>query len=182
MAGPLLFFLSALKQGDVKNWLGTEITDALTKGGKLALLNKLTRDIGAAPQTERDSTVGEWKSYPVPLQTNGQFQTLTLHVHSEGKGSSSDGEPDQTSGKVRFLIDVRMSSLGLLQLDGLVRPKKLDMIVRSESALPPGVPQDLRDSYTKAIDAMGFTGSLSFQTGRQHWLEPRKQIPQSLVT
>ena len=30
--------------------------------------------------------------------------------------------------------------------------------------------------------AMGYTGSLSFQTGKQHWLSPRKEIPQSLTT
>lgn len=182
LAGPLLFFLSALKQGDAKGWLGSEAADALTKGGKIELLTKLVRDMNASPQTERDPTVGEWKSYPVPLQMNGQMQTLTLHVHGEGHNANTGGEQSAAPNHVRFLIDVRMSRLGQIQLDGLVRPKKLDMIVRSESPLPPGLPQDLRHTYLSTIEAIGFTGGLSFQTGRQHWLSPRKEMPQSVVT
>src|SRR5262249_55033986 len=95
MAGPLLFFLRALKQGDVKNWFGSDAADALTKGGKLELLAKLARDMGAATQTEYDPTVGEWKSYPVPLHNNGEFQALTLHVHADGRGASSKAGEDK---------------------------------------------------------------------------------------
>jgi hypothetical protein len=182
LAGPLLFFLSALKQGDAKGWLGGDAADALMKGGKMELLAKLARDMGTMPQTERDASVGEWKSYPVPLQINGQFQTLTLRVHADGRGTAQAEAANAAPHQVRFLIDVRMSRLGPMQLDGLVRPKKLDMIVRSESALPPGLPQDLRGTYLNTLEALGLTGSLSFQNGRQNWLVPRKQTPQSVVT
>ncbi len=182
LAGPLLFFLSALKQGDVKSWLGKDATEILTKAGKIELLTKLMREIGSSVQTERDPAVGEWKSYPVPLHNNGQFQTITLHVHADGRGAGSDKTQPQNPDHVRFLIDVNMSRLGLIQLDGLVRPKKLDMIIRSAAALPTGLPQDLRNSYLSGIEAMGFTGSLSFQTGKQNWLVPRAETPQSLLT
>lgn len=181
LSGPLLFFLSALKQGDVKGWLGGDAMDSLTKAGKLELLARLLRDMGETTQTQRDPTVGEWKTYPIPMHNNGQLQTLTLHVHADGQKSSSEGAEGVASRQTRFLIDVNMSRLGLMQLDGLVRPKKLDMIVRSQSILPPGLPQDLRSTYLRTLEAMGYTGGLSFQTGRQHWITPRKETPQSAM-
>ena len=181
LTGPLLFFLSALRQGDAKGWLGSEATDNLIRNGKLELLTKLGHAMSESGQTESDPAVGEWKSYPVPLHNHGQFQTLTLHVHEDGRGKSSAGTPGDTPKQVRFLIDVNMSRLGSMQLDGLARPKKLDMIVRSEGPLPPGLPQELRNGYLKTMEALGYTGGLSFQTGRLHWLSPRKDSPQSVV-
>jgi hypothetical protein len=177
LAGPLLFFLSALKRGDAKGWLGSDAAEALTRGGKLDLLNKLGQYMGNSVQTEHDPAVGEWKSYPIPLHQFGQFQTMTLHVHEDG-GREASTKSSRATDQIRFVIDVNMSRFGPMQLDGLVRPKKLDMIVRSEVILPPGMPQELRTSYLTTIEALGYTGSLSFQTGRQHWITPRKTTPQ----
>lgn len=181
LAGPLLFFLSALKQGDAKSWLGNNAADVLSKSGKMELLAKLAHDFGKEPETLRDATVGEWKSYPVPLHYQGEFQTVKLYVHSDTQKKKSDDTGNSAPNQVRFLIDVRMSKFGPMQLDGLVRPKKLDMIVRSEAALPSGLPNDLRKTYLNTIEAFGFTGSLSFQTGKQSWLTPQKGMPQSAV-
>ena len=182
LAGPLLLFLNALKKGDIKSWLGDEVSDALGKAGKMGLISKFASDMNAATQTMRDAHVGEWKSYPLPLLNNGQFQAAMLHVHADGRGAASASGAESAAQNVRFLIDMRMSRLGPMQLDGLVRPKKLDMIVRSESALPPGLPQDLRQSYIKTLEAAGFAGSLSFQIGHQNWIAPYNIKPKNLVT
>lgn len=182
LAAPLLFFLHALKQGNPQSWLGKDNVEILTKANKMALLSKLTHDLSASVHTERDPTVGEWKSYPVPIYTQQQFQNITLHVHGDGHQQTSTGVDGDKPKQVRFLIDTHMSRLGPIQLDGLVRPKKLDMILRSESSLPAGLPQDLRTSYIKTIEAIGFTGSLSFQIGKQNWIVPHKENSQSLVT
>lgn len=180
LAGPLLFFLNVLKQGDVKGWLGKDVSETLTKSGKLQLIAKLTQELNSSAETTRDQAVGEWKSYTVPLLNNGQFQNMKLHVHADQQGQSQKEEANKAK-QVRFVIDVRMSQLGAMQLDGLVRPKKLDMILRSETSLPPGLPQDLRKSYIDMISALGFAGSLSFQLGKQGWVEPRKETQQSVV-
>ena len=181
ISAPLMFLLHALKQGDAKSWLGKETTETLTKAGKLSLLSKLAHDMNTSTQTAHDPVVGEWKTYPIPMLSNSQFQAVTLSVHADSKQSSPDNTEGNTPNRVRFLIDVRMSHLGPIQLDGLVRPQKLDMIVRSESQLPPGLPQDLRNAYITTLEAHGFTGSLSFQLGKQNWIEPRKETHQSVV-
>jgi hypothetical protein len=68
-----------------------------------------------------------------------------------------------------------MNRLGALQLDGLSRPKQLDIIIRSETPLPMNLPAELREHYIKTLDALGMTGTIGFQTGRQNWIVLEEQ-------
>lgn len=175
LPGALLFLLSAFTQGDVRSFLGSKATDALMRAGKAGFIGKLTQDVQeAGQQPMHDTVVGEWRSYPLPLYQNGHFQTLTLYVHSDhGRHGEKDGKKPDTS-HMRFLIDVRFSRLGAVQLDGFVQKRKLDMIVRSELPLPSQLPQELRLAYTNILSAVNYVGSLNFQIGKQHWLNFKK--------
>jgi hypothetical protein len=182
LTGALLFLFSAFKQGNAKSWLGDDLSDKLTQAGKQSLLTSISRELGEAGQLTHDGTVGEWRSYPIPLFAQQQFQALNLYVHNDQKEhqKSNDGRPGNTK-KVRFLIDMRLSKLGAMQIDGFVQPKKLDMILRSESLLPEGMHNDLRLSYIKALEAVGYSGSLNFQVGRQHWMRMQRSGSQAII-
>ncbi len=170
LPGALLFFMSAFKQGNVRTWLGDDAVDALNRAGKFELLSKLSQDLSNAGQEARDATVGEWKSYPIPLHNNGQFQVMNFYVHGDGGGQNSFAADTSKKLHTRFVIDVRMSQLGPMQLDGFIQRRKLDLMVRSEHVLPKELHSELRQVYTNAISAIGYAGSLNFQVGRQHWL------------
>jgi hypothetical protein len=83
---------------------------------------------------------------------------------------------------MRFLIDVRMSRLGPMQLDGFLRSRQLDIIVRSENPLPPWLNEDLRRTYTKTMEAIGYVGGLNFQNGRQGWLNVQQPAAGKAIT
>lgn len=170
LPGALLFLLGAFKQGNLRAWLGGDAVDTLDYLGKNEIINHLTKDLGTAGQPAQDSVVGNWKTYPIPLYAQNHLQELALHVHSDRDSSKDEADKTAVRGKIRFLIDMRLSKLGALQLDGFVQAKKLDMVLRSENPLPEGLHHELRASYIKALDAVGFTGTLNFQLGRQHWL------------
>jgi hypothetical protein len=178
LPGTLLFFLSAIRQGDVRSWLGNGALDLLTRAGKAELVGKLMQEFQSASQSVRDNVVGEWRAYTVPLHDNNQFAALHFYVHGERERHASNPGGDKSKpvnpGQVRFLIDVRMSRLGAMQLDGFLRPRQLDIIVRSEIRLPPGLDNELRTSYAKTLAAIGYNGGLGFQTGRQGWLNMQK--------
>jgi hypothetical protein len=110
-----------------------------------------------------------------------------IHIHGEhrhrggGKNSGGDGnKPSPT--QTRFLIDVRMSRLGPMQLDGFLRTRQLDVIVRSENPLPVWLNQDLRQSYTRTMEAIGYNGGLNFQHGRQGWLNIQRPAAGAAIT
>ena len=178
LPGALLFLFSAFKQGNVGNWLGKEATDHLLRAGKENILRSLAQELGSAGQPVQDAVVGEWKSYPLPLYAQQQFQALTLYVHNDRDGQKDQrGGKAADKGKIRFLIDMRLSKLGSMQIDGFVQPKKIDMILRSETMLPTGLPNDLRSAYIRAVEAVGYAGSLHFQVGRKHWMMMQQSAP-----
>jgi hypothetical protein len=183
LPGALLLLFSAFKQGNVRSWLGNSATDALTRDGTPDIINKLSRELSDSGQLVQDPVVGEWKSFPIPLYAQQQFQALTLYVHND-RNNQHERAPTapQFSGKLRFLIDMRLSKLGALQVDGFVQPKKLDMILRSETLLPEGLHNELRLAYIKAVDAVGYTGTLNFQVGHQHWMVMQRTNQRGIVT
>jgi hypothetical protein len=186
LPGALLFFMTALKQSSVRSWLGDDAVDALSRAGKYELLSKLTQDLARSGQDVSDPVVGDWKSYPVPLQNNGQFQILNFYVHGDG-GRQQDGQSISATEEARkkhtrFLIDVQMSKLGSMQLDGFIQPKKLDIIVRSEHVLPEGMHNELRQVYIKSLGGINYAGSLNFQVGRHHWLVIQNAKAQAAIT
>jgi len=179
LPGTLLFFLSAINQGDLRSWLGDNAVDALMRAGKVSLIAKLADDMQQSVQSARDPVVGEWRTYSVPLYDNNHLAMFYFHIHSEhrrhgqpqGKG---EGEGKTVPSQVRFLIDVRMSRLGDMQLDGFLRPKRLDIMMRSERELPPGFDRDLRGAYARTMEAIGYTGAINFQSGRMGWINVQK--------
>lgn len=183
LPGALMFLFNAFKQGNLRSWLGDDATDSLLHMGKADLVASLTRELSDAGQSAQDPVVGEWRSYPIPLYAQQQFQALTLHVHSERDARQNKrDDADSAPTKIRFLIDMRLSKLGAMQVDGFVQPKKLDMILRSETTLPEGLHNELRSSYIRAMGAVGYTGTLNFQVGRRHWMMMQQSSPPGVVT
>ena len=182
LPGALLFLLSAFKQGNVRDWLGDNTVDILANAGKSDVVRRLSRELSDAGQPAQDAVVGEWRTYPIPLYAGQQFQSLTLYVHSDRDARKDKSQNTARDGKIRFVIDMRMSKLGAMQIDGFVQKKKLDMILRSENVLPEGLHMELRRGYIKALDAVGYMGTLNFQVGRHHWMVMQKSAPPGIVT
>lgn len=172
LPGALLFFFSALKQSSVRTWLGSDAVDALSRSGKFELLNKITEDIHNTGKDVADPVVGTWRSYPVPIHINNYFQHLNFYVHNGYDRNQNSDSTASTSSKYhkRFVIDVSLSQMGALQLDGFTQPKKLDLTVRSEHPLPEGIHQELRQVFNNALTSIDYAGSLYFQVGRKNWL------------
>ncbi|MDR3450514.1 MAG: hypothetical protein P4M15_12360 [Alphaproteobacteria bacterium] len=175
LPGTLMLLFGAFRQADPRGMLGDNAASTLMRMGKPELIAALARDLGGSGQVAQDAVVGEWRTYPIPLYSGQAFQALTLYVHDGAKDRQGrQSGAAQAPGKIRFVIDMRLSKLGAMQLDGFVQPKKLDMILRSEHGLPEGLHQHLRGAYIKAMGAVGFAGSLNFQVGRNHWMVMNK--------
>lgn len=179
LPGTLLFMLSALSQGDFKDWLGKSTLEKLSKTDSLGLLEKLAGELAQNSGVARDTTVGEWKSLAVPFYDSEQYQLLRFYVRNDkqqGQQKEQSGNRP-TSPQTRFLIEISLSRLGAMQVDGLAQTKKLDLVMRSERPLPPTLPNELRSLYITTLEAIDFTGSIRFQTGRQNWIHMHQDNP-----
>jgi hypothetical protein len=163
----VLFFLAALRAGDLRNWLGIEPVRILQRF-RPDLMARLRDDFGRLSRLAEEPVSGDWRVALVPLHTGGEIERARLFMRNHG------GE-DETKGTrgLRFVVDVTLSRIGRLQLDGLVRAKgkRLDLIVRTESPMPARMHNDIRRIFEEANDLTGIAGGLSFQAAPPDFVE-----------
>jgi hypothetical protein len=82
-------------------------------------------------------------------------------------GKNGEGHDAQAN---RFLIDLTLSRIGDLQLDGLVRPRRFDLILRTHMPLPPDMRHEIGQLFHNSVETLGMVGTVSFQAGTQGWV------------
>ncbi|MCG5243663.1 hypothetical protein MCW82_28205, partial [Azospirillum doebereinerae] len=171
LTAALTFFLSAMRGGDAQGWLGNDASSALEKGGHGDLLARLDREFEGLKREAAEPMPGDWRPYTVPMMDANGPRPIKLHVHPlKGDEEGGEGREKSKPGS-RFLIDVDLSRLGPVQLDGLVRPNHFDLILRSHVALPPELRVELIQVFADSVRALGYTGGLSFQSGAKSWVK-----------
>ncbi len=160
LAANMIFFLKALGRGHFKNWADDRTLKALGKA-KPGLLNKLENDFEQLSKKAKTTNSTDWKIAYVPMQDQGQIHQIRIaqrdHQNEEKDGKDEPG--------VRFVIDLELSRLGSLQLDGLAKDKarKFELIMRSKSALPGYVRKQIHEIFENGMQTIGFDGKISFQ-------------------
>lgn len=170
LGGALLFLFAAFRQGDVRGWLGEKSVTALERAGKHAELEHALEDLRLARGQANDAQVGTWHSFHVPVFDQTQMSLLNFYVHRDTAHDEDEQPERQRQGKTRFLIDVTFTRLGAMQFDGFIRPRQLDLILRSEQTLPDDLQKDLHAIFASALSAMDYAGTLNVQNGRQGWM------------
>lgn len=166
LAGTLLFFLGALYRG---NWPGPATIAALNEAGQGKLTKRLGEDIAALRRLAEDQTTGDWQVLTLPLLL-GNFP-LAIRLYLQRRPAAANAKEG-----IRFAIEAELSRLGPVQLDCLVRDKRLILVLRSHRALGPELRQELRALFQRAIGPSGLGGDLSFATAATFLVSPLDQM------
>ena len=162
LAGSLLFLLGGLYGGD---WPGSAVGAALAAGDHAKLAQRLAEDAAELRRLSADPATGDWRVLTLPLLAGSMVLPLRLFM----RRPKSSLQADETT---RFAIEVELSQLGPLQLDGLLRGTYLILVVRSHRGLPAGLRADATAAYRKALRDWGLGGDLSFATAATFALAP----------
>lgn len=173
MAANMIFFMRALRTGDLNDLLGKDARIAIERSGRANSVKRATADL---EQIARANDSGnEWSVYPIPLGVGGQrIEPIRLYVRQaedDASGQKSDGKAKPT----RFLIDLDLTKLGRIQLDGLARLPKLELLVRSEAPLDPSLQQPLKRLFADVTSARGIQGAMNFQVAPP--IDPMVAVP-----
>lgn len=170
-----LFFVAAIRSGDVSGWLGDKTVDTLRRLGKSDLLSRLSRDVAGLQRTAAEPA-GEWRANALPMMWDGQMHKMMLYYRHDDK---NEKEGEESRRGTRFIFDLNLNRLGAVQLDGLHRQNRLDLIVRTRSALSPVMQQTMRRTYIEALGQSGISGELSFQNKPGQFV--RVEMPKKAV-
>ena len=157
-----LLFLSALKGGDIQTWIGAEAAHAIERA-RGDLLPRITEEFRQAARNADEPLVGDWRFVPVPFWDGAELRPIRLFTRPY-RGKNENDKPGKRIG-TRFIVDLDLTRLGRLQLDGLVREgnKRFDLIVRSVELFPEFMRDDIRRLFAESCELVGMKGGASFQ-------------------
>jgi hypothetical protein len=167
MPAAALLFIAAAKAGDLTAWLGDKKIDALQKLGGKSLLGRLSTDGQQTARLAADPLPGtDWRALPLPMFWQNEIEKITLYFKKNEENQQNQGDGEQT----RFIFDLSLSRIGEMQIDGLMRGQRLDLIVRSQSPFSQGMQAHMKQLYHAAIEEVSLTGDLSFQGDPRAWV------------
>jgi hypothetical protein len=163
--GPaVMLFAAALKSGELQTWLGEKKLEMIQKLGKDSLLSRLSGETSSL-SGGNDAPATEWKSFPIPLLWQNEISKILFHVRKE----PSENEQENAEGGTRFVMDLSLTRMGDVQLDGLVRGKRLDLVVRTELPVSSLMQEAMATAYASALDGTDIYGEIGFQSDRTNW-------------
>ena len=159
-----LFFVAALRLGQVENWLGDKTLNALKDSGKTALIDRLSGDFSRIAGQSTETIAGQWKALTLPMLYDGQVSNIQLFIRGDEDTDKGTEESGTKGEQTRFILDLELSNMGPLQLDGYLTPQTLDIIFRTHHALPTEMRRDMMRLFSDAVEMVNLKGGISFQS------------------
>jgi hypothetical protein len=174
----LLVFIAALRGGDFRGWLGRDNVSKLEDNGHGSLIRKAEGEFLSLGKQFGETQPGQWQTLFFPLAVHGQVEQVRFFLKRDKK-QKNDRE-GTTEDDTRFIVELDLSQMGELQLDGFVRkdPKSLefDLYVRTRTQLDDAIRHDIFTIYNQMAELTGYKGQLAFQTVQEFPVRPLEEI------
>ncbi len=169
-AAAIMSFVQAMRSGETRQWPGDTLLRAIERASPRGahLAAQLGAEIDDLARTARSDVTPEWRMLPLPWQNDGRVERLRM-VFREIDGDDEAEKRKGGGGGTRFLVDLDLSRLGPLQLDGIFKGDKrsLDLMIRTKTPLSEDIRRDLGGVFANSNAAMNLVGNLTFQVVRK---------------
>ena len=164
MAANILFFISALRGGDIRNWLGNQAGRRIQNNSP-ELYARLAEEYNQLGRSVRETNTGDWRTTLIPLFNGSEFEFFQMNFRSGANDPNKKDDEDFA----RFIVDLELSKLGRIQLDGLIssKGKQFDLFVRSAIPFTKSMRRDLNKIFSECIEITGLSGNIIMQSALQ---------------
>lgn len=160
LAAGLATFLRARLGDDGTQWPGPDLRRALEAAGRPELVARLEQGFAELARLAPGND-GNWRSVILPLLDEHALHQARLAVRRDPPKGQMPA--DDRPASVHFLLDVELSRLGAMQLDGLVRGKRFDLMLRTHKPLDRFMQREIESLFAEAKSATGLAGEIFFQ-------------------
>jgi len=151
--------VALLTRGALADWLNPDVARLLQGSNRHALLSRLGDDFAHMARLAGEPTNSDWRVAMIPLVHEGALHQVRLYLRRRQR----DEDTDTLGLSTRFVIEAALSHLGNIQLDGLVRPKRFDLMVRTQAPLPRVMRTDIAALFDQALAEFAIAGRIAFQ-------------------
>ncbi|MEZ5758049.1 MAG: hypothetical protein R3D86_07495 [Emcibacteraceae bacterium] len=163
----IIFFLSAINAvHPARVWLGPEVSDRLKQVGAEKIIDRIGHDFTRIAQMATDRPTAEWRPYLVPIHNGSDISAVPIlikQISNDDRNKSKKDQENEESQKVkatRFMLEIKFSRFGMVHLDGLLKGKTLDIILKAANTIPFAVKTKLSQRYNDALKQNDFSGEL----------------------
>lgn len=172
MTPALLFFIAAVQSGDMPGWMGDKAINILRRESLRGTdaLGRLTRDFSGLSKMQIEPLSQDWRGMAIPMLVQGEIQKIHLYYRHQGGEREEDGEESKER-STRFIFDLNLSRMGDVQLDGLMKGKRFDLILRTHTPFSHAMQATMRRTYLDVLEAGNLSGDLAFQTRKDQFVK-----------
>jgi len=179
LAAGLAGAISAFRNGDLEKLLGPMLAARKLPIEKEEMGKRLKEEFTQLSDLGKDRPAVDWRAFFLPIYDEriGLTQINLYYRHNTGGGTGDD--KDKKDQGTRFLVDVNFAALGAFQLDGLIRGKRFDLMIRSRRRLSRNQRQEIIGIFDNALEVGGAKGALEFRTVEAFPVSPLDELRQS---
>lgn len=159
----MLSYMNAAARGvSFSDFIGEANVAALAKTENGAtLLKRLEREFSTAAKKATDGK-NAWKGWDIPLLSGSVVEPVSLYLQRPNTDEFRRVQTDRKQAGVRFAVDINLTRLGKMQLEGLAhrQTRRFDLILRHQNALPPDFDAAVRGIFTQTLTALNYTGTV----------------------
>ena len=169
----LIALLLGLRMGNLRTWMGERALSVLESAGRTDLTRRLSDDVARAGRQMSEPMTGDWRAVLMPFHDTQQLYMIPIY-YRERFGRGHDGENESQG--TRMVIDIELSQLGALQLDGLFIDQRFELFIRAHESLPEEIRREIRTIFHDAMAEVGMRGDLVFQVRRDFPVAPAEEM------
>jgi len=169
MLPTILFFLTALQGGGLSNWVGDTALQLLDQTGHPNLVQRLQQEFGAMQQLWQDTRSDQWQTTFLPFWNGERVEQLRFYRRPPEEGAEQAGFESH-----RFIVELHLSQLGPMQLDGFYKRWKItqestqptsqfSLTFRSLQPIADEVQSGIGEHFYHIIEASGMSGEIRFK-------------------
>ncbi|HEX3499145.1 MAG TPA: hypothetical protein VHT04_07445 [Stellaceae bacterium] len=172
LAASLMVLIAALRNNTPRLWPGDAVERALGAAGHDDLKLKLGEEFTEISRLADNPATNPWQVFLLPLIEGAAVRPVRLYLKRRGGRGQRCAEDDHA----RFILEFELTRLGVLQLDGFVRPKRFDLVLRSHAALAPPLRSAVERIFYDRVAAAGIAGSIDFATAVRFDVAPLDKL------
>jgi hypothetical protein len=178
LAAGLAAAITAFRNGEVERLLSPLLAGRKLPADKEEMVKRLKDEFTQLSDLAKDRPAVDWRALFLPIYDE-RIGLTQINLYYRHNSSGGENEKDKKDQGTRFLVDVNFAALGAFQLDGLIRGKRFDLMIRSRSRLSRKQRHDIIGIFENALEVGGCKGGLEFRTVDIFPVSPLDELRQS---
>lgn len=160
LTASLAYFISAVRTGKAANWTGTLFNEqAFSNRGRFS--EQLQDDFSFMQKASEPSDTG-WRGFFLPLLDENHLSIIQFFLRNENN-RKHQAKIKKDNDAVQFLLEVNLTTIGKMQIEGRIINKELDLIIRTRKLLKGPLKQGIERVFLKTLSTSELVGKLTFR-------------------